>query len=603
VITWESNGQDGDVYGIYGKRLAANGAEITIASSGVGGAVGNEFRANSYSTNQQRGPAVIALADGGFITIWHSNGQDGSGFGIYGKRFNENGAEISLISTEQPSGTTELPTSDSEIPTSFSESTPQSKAVDNNEIVYIIAAAGVCCLTAVTAGTIAFLIRKHNRKGIIRSNVANANDVAVEQGDPLQMSHFVPKENLFQSVLQSYELYDSRFRLLTTINSIVSKEISDTVWYQFSLPKNMLEVSGIIDSGQFGETLFAFDSKTQQFVLCKVVRGKIACENSKQEAEIHQLVSNKPGIIELIRFGDFTQGLQADVRYVHFLEYANLGDGLKLRNRLSAFSDEALRLQLAIEIVHQLLTGLSTLKKHGVYHADLKLKNFVAHINVTEDGQMHLQIKLIDFGCAQILEGGMVILQDSGEGRILSLQRINFHKAQRQGLSAKPFNGHAEDMWALGLIAFELTSKHDPKPVFDSRGLVASLQAQISVAEFENRKATLPALPDDSEIKDVISDQMLAIDAEKRSTCDTLRAHGLFQRRMTASEHSRAMSLLINHKSVATSAKVDASKEKPMYYRNGQEKQDQNIAAGYEMSPSDISTTNAVSPAYRGNLY
>jgi hypothetical protein len=47
-----------------------------------------EFRVNSYTTYAQRLPAVASDASGNFVVVWTSSNQDGSGFGIFGQRFN-----------------------------------------------------------------------------------------------------------------------------------------------------------------------------------------------------------------------------------------------------------------------------------------------------------------------------------------------------------------------------------------------------------------------------------------------------------------------------------------------------------------------------------
>jgi hypothetical protein len=83
VVVWESDGQDGSGLGIYGQRFD---------SSGV--AQGSEFQVNTYTTNDQSEPSVTALTDGGFVVVWESNGQDGSGDGIYGQRYDAAGSAV-----------------------------------------------------------------------------------------------------------------------------------------------------------------------------------------------------------------------------------------------------------------------------------------------------------------------------------------------------------------------------------------------------------------------------------------------------------------------------------------------------------------------------
>jgi hypothetical protein len=82
-IAWQSFSQDGGGYGIYGQRFNSAGAKV-----------GGEFQINTYTTNGQSFPSVAVDADGDALVVWHSVGQDGSGDGIYGQRFNSAGAKV-----------------------------------------------------------------------------------------------------------------------------------------------------------------------------------------------------------------------------------------------------------------------------------------------------------------------------------------------------------------------------------------------------------------------------------------------------------------------------------------------------------------------------
>ena len=50
--------------------------------------------ANSFAASIQRDASVASLADGGVVVVWESVGQDGSGEGIYGQRFNAQGIRV-----------------------------------------------------------------------------------------------------------------------------------------------------------------------------------------------------------------------------------------------------------------------------------------------------------------------------------------------------------------------------------------------------------------------------------------------------------------------------------------------------------------------------
>ena len=83
VVAWQSNGQDGDSYGIYGQRFDASGV-----------AVGSEFRVNTETQNSQEFSTVEGLSDGGFLVAWTSDSQDGSGYGVFGQRFDQSGNSV-----------------------------------------------------------------------------------------------------------------------------------------------------------------------------------------------------------------------------------------------------------------------------------------------------------------------------------------------------------------------------------------------------------------------------------------------------------------------------------------------------------------------------
>ena len=80
VIAWISNGQDGSGFGIYAQRYNAAGLMQ-----------GGEFRVNTFTPGMQRFPSVAMDADGDFVVTWESQIQDGNGFGIYAQRYNTAG--------------------------------------------------------------------------------------------------------------------------------------------------------------------------------------------------------------------------------------------------------------------------------------------------------------------------------------------------------------------------------------------------------------------------------------------------------------------------------------------------------------------------------
>lgn len=83
VVLWTSDSQDGSGKGVYGQMYAADG---TVS--------GGELAVNTTTENDQKTGTGIGLADGGFVTVWASDGHDGGGDGIYGQRYDSSGTAI-----------------------------------------------------------------------------------------------------------------------------------------------------------------------------------------------------------------------------------------------------------------------------------------------------------------------------------------------------------------------------------------------------------------------------------------------------------------------------------------------------------------------------
>ena len=76
VVTWYSMDQDGSSSGIFAQAFNKKGNTID-----------SEFQVNTYTESRQLCPAVAMDAIGNFIITWQSDGQDGSGYGVFAKMF------------------------------------------------------------------------------------------------------------------------------------------------------------------------------------------------------------------------------------------------------------------------------------------------------------------------------------------------------------------------------------------------------------------------------------------------------------------------------------------------------------------------------------
>ncbi|MFT6331970.1 MAG: Ca2+-binding RTX toxin-like protein [Lentimonas sp.] len=84
VIVWERDeAQYGPNQGLYFQRYLSNGEKDGV-----------ETLVNSDINYEQSNPMASALKDGGYVITWRSNGQDGSGYGIYSQLYSSEGVEV-----------------------------------------------------------------------------------------------------------------------------------------------------------------------------------------------------------------------------------------------------------------------------------------------------------------------------------------------------------------------------------------------------------------------------------------------------------------------------------------------------------------------------
>ena len=82
AVAWEGNGP-GDADGIFFQRFDASG-----------NLVGGETLVNGSTGFYQAGPVISGDGSGNYFVAWRSTGQDGSGEGVYGQRFDVSGAKV-----------------------------------------------------------------------------------------------------------------------------------------------------------------------------------------------------------------------------------------------------------------------------------------------------------------------------------------------------------------------------------------------------------------------------------------------------------------------------------------------------------------------------
>ena len=83
VVTWSSEGQDGDGFGVFAQVFGADGEPA-----------GSEFRVNSRTGGNQWVASLTPLSLGGFVVLWMDQGGDGDGYGVSGQLFDPDGTSV-----------------------------------------------------------------------------------------------------------------------------------------------------------------------------------------------------------------------------------------------------------------------------------------------------------------------------------------------------------------------------------------------------------------------------------------------------------------------------------------------------------------------------
>lgn len=83
VVVWTSNLQDGNGTGVYARKFDNTGAALS-----------GEVLVNTYIIGAQDQPDIAMDADGDFVVVWQSDGQDGHSEGVYGQLYNSSMTKV-----------------------------------------------------------------------------------------------------------------------------------------------------------------------------------------------------------------------------------------------------------------------------------------------------------------------------------------------------------------------------------------------------------------------------------------------------------------------------------------------------------------------------
>ncbi|KAL4449567.1 hypothetical protein ABPG74_007390 [Tetrahymena malaccensis] len=278
-------------------------------------------------------------------------------------------------------------------------------------------------------------------------------------------------------------------------NQQLKTEQSDSFYYYQSKRKYNVkdfEFIKILGQGVFGQVHMVRDKKTKGIFALKLIDKQMIQEKEmetqlQRELNIHSQYSNHENVLECL-------GYFEDEKYYYLLlEYASDGTCASLIENLPM---RRLTEQQSCNIVKQILESINYLHKNKIIHRDLKLENVLI-----SNGK----VKLCDFGCATFCDSPPYQRRRSFCG---TLDYVSPEMIQDQVYDKEI------DIWAIGVITFELCSGFAPFTQFNDQQTYQAIQ---------NVKHVWPKCFSE-ELKDFIK-KIFVVDPTQRATANQLLYH------------------------------------------------------------------------------
>ncbi|KAL4495569.1 hypothetical protein ABPG72_020310 [Tetrahymena utriculariae] len=282
---------------------------------------------------------------------------------------------------------------------------------------------------------------------------------------------------------------------LLSQNQQIKAEQSDSFYYQQKRRKYNVkdfEFIKLLGQGVFGQVHMVRDKKTKGIFALKLIDKQMIQEKEmetqlQRELNIHSSYSNHENVLECL-------GYFEDEKYYYLLlEYAADGTCASLIENLPM---KRLTEQQSCSIVKQILESINYLHKNKIIHRDLKLENVLI-----QNGK----VKLCDFGCATFCDSPPYQRRRSFCG---TLDYVSPEMIQDQIYDKEI------DIWAIGVIAFELCSGFAPFTQFNDQQTYQAIQ---------DVKHVWPKCFSE-ELKDFIK-KIFVVDPTQRATANQLLYH------------------------------------------------------------------------------
>ena len=209
-----------------------------------------------------------------------------------------------------------------------------------------------------------------------------------------------------------------------------------------------------------------------------------------------------PNICTVYEIDDFGEGRQAQTFIA--MQYLR---GRSLREHLDA---GALEIAEALRIWEQIGEGLATAHAAGIIHRDIKPANII----VTDEGL----VKIVDFGLALIVEG-----QSDPEETVLALTADGSTVGTFGYMSPEQARGlqvdHRTDLWALGVVAYEMLTGSRPFKAANPFALVYAVTNERP----KPMKSLRPDLPNG--LVGIVNRALAKVPGKRYRTADEMLRH------------------------------------------------------------------------------
>jgi len=228
----------------------------------------------------------------------------------------------------------------------------------------------------------------------------------------------------------------------------------------------------------------------------EIGRGGVGVVLLARDTQLERWVALKRLQAEAVGFGERAQAALAEAKRLARLQHPNIvtvydvlehqGDVLIVMEYLSGYTLEELKHPLPLEdflqVARQSLAGLGAAHALDLIHLDIKSTN----IMLTWLPTGHIQLKLLDFGLAAIMERpSLQTLDDSGSllGSVYTMAPEQFEQ--------NPVGAHT-DIYSLGCVFYHALTRQEP---FEGATTHAVMEAHLNhtVQPLAEKRPDLPA--------------------------------------------------------------------------------------------------------------